>query len=262
MTDLEKVLGKTGARKFWDKVWGNVKILTGDVAYNTKGDLQTQINAVADTASTAKTTADAAKTAAEDAKVAAGEIVTDTTDKFDSTKDYAVGDYVIYDNKAWKFTTVHPAGAWDESHVEQTNILAEIAAQNKNFGNLTFAQDADGNWGYKVGGADPVIPFKQSIEIRHNFYNAEDSGSRTLTYNIPDGKDGYMILWQDYISTKSESICSVSGAKLISNKDGIYHMQYDRQAMQIYTFTGGATIKITRGTYSNGISGVYVIILY
>ena len=133
MTDLEKVLGKTGARKFWDKVWGNVKILTGDVAYNTKGDLQTQINAVADTASTAKTTADAAKTAAEDAKVAAGEIVTDTTDKFDSTKDYAVGDYVIYDNKAWKFTTVHPAGAWDESHVEQTNILAEIAAQNKNF---------------------------------------------------------------------------------------------------------------------------------
>ena len=133
MTDLEKVLGKTGARKFWNKVLGNVKILTGDVAYNTKGDLQTQINAVADTASTAKTTADAAKTAAEDAKVAAGEIVTDTTDKFDSTKDYAVGDYVIYDNKAWKFTTVHPAGAWDESHVEQTNILAEIAAQNKNF---------------------------------------------------------------------------------------------------------------------------------
>ena len=136
MTDLEKVLGKTGARKFWDNVWRNVKILIGDVAYNTKGDLQTQINAVADTASTAKTTADAAKTAAEDAKVAAGEIVTDTTDKFDSTKDYAVGDYVIYDNKAWKFTTVHPAGAWDESHVEQTNILAEIAAQNKNFAEL------------------------------------------------------------------------------------------------------------------------------
>lgn len=143
MTDLEKVLGKTGARKFWDKVWGNVKILTGDVAYNTKGDLQTQINAVADTASTAKTTADAAKTAAEDAKVAAGEIVTDTTDKFDSTKDYAVGDYVIYDNKAWKFTTVHPAGAWDESHVEQTNILAEIAAQNKNLkvdGDMTIGE--------------------------------------------------------------------------------------------------------------------------
>ena len=36
--------------------------------------------------------------------------------------------------------------------------------QNKNFGNLTFAQDADGNWGYKVGGAGSVIPFK-SLDI-------------------------------------------------------------------------------------------------
>ena len=164
MTDLEKVLGKTGARKFWDKVWGNVKILTGDVAYNTKGDLQTQINAVADTASTAKTTADAAKTAAEDAKVAAGEIVTDTTDKFDSTKDYAVGDYVIYDNKAWKFTTVHPAGAWDESHVEQTNILAEIAAQNKNFAELTakiLSYDELARW----------TSTTQSIETTHRISN-------------------------------------------------------------------------------------------
>ena len=29
---------------------------------------------------------------------------------------------------------------------------------------MTFAQDADGNWGYKVGGADPVIPFGGSLE--------------------------------------------------------------------------------------------------
>ena len=186
MTDFEKVLGKTGARKFWDKVWRNVKILTGDVAYNTKGDLQTQINAVADTASTAKTTADAAKTAAEDAKVAAGEIVTDTTDKFDSTKDYAVGDYVIYDNKAWKFTTVHPAGAWDESHVEQTNILAEIAAQNKNFGGLTFAKNASGAWGYKVGGAGSVIPFK-SLDIVY-VGAITSSGSINVTSKCPNYK--------------------------------------------------------------------------
>ena len=203
MTDLEKVLGKTGARKFWDNVWRNVKILTGDVAYNTKGDLQTQINAVADTASTAKTTADAAKTAAEDAKVAAGEIVTDTTDKFDSTKDYAVGDYVIYDNKAWKFTTVHPAGAWDESHVEQTNILAEIAAQNKNLGDLTFAQDADGNWGYKVGGADPVIPFGGSLEP----LVLEASQSYTAD------QSGYVLAFGASANANGSNLCSVTITK-------------------------------------------------
>lgn len=142
-------------------------------------------------------------------------------------------------------------------------IDTAIAEQNKNFGNLTFAQDADGNWGYKVGGADPVIPFKQkqSIEVRTNYYSPQGSGGYHLSYKIPNGKDGYLILWQDYVSTKSESICSVSGATRISNRDGIYNMQYDRQAMQIYSFTGGTTIGISRGGYTEP-SGVYVIILY
>ena len=56
-----------------------------------------------------------------------------TGDAFDPERDYEVGDYTIYDNTVWKFTTAHPAGEWDESHVEKTRILAEIAEQNKNF---------------------------------------------------------------------------------------------------------------------------------
>lgn len=30
---------------------------------------------------------------------------------------------------------------------------------SSDLGSLSFAKDKDGNWGYKVGGADPVIPF-------------------------------------------------------------------------------------------------------
>lgn len=56
-----------------------------------------------------------------------------TGDAFDPGRDYEVGDYTIYDNTVWKFTTAHPAGKWDESHVEKTRILVEIAEQNKNF---------------------------------------------------------------------------------------------------------------------------------
>ena len=33
---------------------------------------------------------------------------------------------------------------------------------SNNMGGLTFAQDSDGNWGYRIGGADPVVPFKSS----------------------------------------------------------------------------------------------------
>ena len=60
-----------------------------------------------------------------------------TGDAFDPGRDYEAGDYTIYDNTVWKFTTAHPAGEWDESHVEKTRILVEIAEQNKNFEALT-----------------------------------------------------------------------------------------------------------------------------
>lgn len=49
----------------------------------------------------------------------------DIGDEFNPEVDYAVGDYAIYNNKVWKFTTAHPAGAWDESHVKRTTILSE-----------------------------------------------------------------------------------------------------------------------------------------
>ena len=34
---------------------------------------------------------------------------------------------------------------------------------------LTFGQDDDGNWGYKIGGADPVVPFKSSKFVTGGF---------------------------------------------------------------------------------------------
>ena len=32
-------------------------------------------------------------------------------------------------------------------------------------GGLAFAQDTEGNWGYKIGGADTVTPFKSGITL-------------------------------------------------------------------------------------------------
>lgn len=65
----------------------------------------------------------------------------DMGDEFNPEVDYAVGDYTIRNNKVWKFTTAHPAGAWDESHVKATKILSEareltekILAETVDFG--------------------------------------------------------------------------------------------------------------------------------
>ena len=95
------------------------------------------------------------------AKMGSDDII---SEEFSVTKPYEVGNYAIYNNKMYKFTTAHPAGAWNAAHVTATTVAAELAAQNKNFGGLTFAQNASGAWGYKVGGAGSVIPFK-SLDI-------------------------------------------------------------------------------------------------
>lgn len=56
---------------------------------------------------------------------AVNQVYDDMGDEFNPEVDYAVGDYAIRNNKVWKFTTAHPAGAWDESHVKATKILSE-----------------------------------------------------------------------------------------------------------------------------------------
>lgn len=54
------------------------------------------------------------------------------TNEFSSSAAYAVGDLVNYQGNLYRFTTAHPAGSWDASHVEQTTVDAEIKAINNN----------------------------------------------------------------------------------------------------------------------------------
>lgn len=106
--------------------------------------------------------------------------------EFDPDKDYEIGDLTLQYNKAWKFKVKHLAGAWDESQMEETDVLTELATQNKNFGGLTFAQNASGAWGYKVGGAGSVIPFK-SLDIVY-VGAITSSGSINVTSKCPNYK--------------------------------------------------------------------------
>lgn len=45
---------------------------------------------------------------------------------FDATKNYAVGDYCIYNDDLYRFTTAHSAGAWNSSHVALISITDEF----------------------------------------------------------------------------------------------------------------------------------------
>lgn len=224
MADLEKVLGKTGAKNFWNKVWSNVKVLTGDVAYKTKGDLQTQVTAAANTASTAKTTADAAKTAAENASKAA------------------------------------------------TTAKETAEAAKTQTGGLTFAQDADGNWGYKVGGADPVIPFKsgtllteasgnEKVDSFSKSFAAQSSASYTSTIN---SVGLYFVIAHteaDTTSTSSSSVTPVSGCTALASYSRGYQASATTASI-IQVHTVPARITMAGSNYRAGkvIGYVYKII--
>lgn len=48
------------------------------------------------------------------------------SDAFSTSKAYAVGDYAIYENTLYKFTSVKTAGAWDATKVQAVTVAGEL----------------------------------------------------------------------------------------------------------------------------------------
>ena len=46
--------------------------------------------------------------------------------QFDETESYAIGDFVMYDGKLYKFLTSHAPGAWNPQEMQQTNLVKEV----------------------------------------------------------------------------------------------------------------------------------------
>ena len=81
-----------------------------------------------------------------------------------------------------------------------------LKAVDSSLGTLSFGQDDNGNWGYRIAGADPVIPFKSGTNFGL-ISLAYKEGTKTFTINTK-GKD---IL---YYST---GVISPSTIKIIKN---------------------------------------------
>ena len=56
------------------------------------------------------------------------------SDEFDSGTSYTTGDYCIYENVLYKFTSDKSAGAWDSGKVAATNIDTELSSLNSSLG--------------------------------------------------------------------------------------------------------------------------------
>ena len=51
----------------------------------------------------------------------------DIADSFDVTKNYSIGEMVLYDGLLYRFTSAHAAGAWNSSHVEAETCVDMIS---------------------------------------------------------------------------------------------------------------------------------------
>ena len=80
-------------------------------------------------------------------------------------------------------------------------------------GGLAFAQDANGNWGFKIGGADPVIPYivvAGNPNVLHYYTMTEE-----------DAAYSYLALFAVTAgSVVSIELSGVSGPSIVCNKPG------------------------------------------
>lgn len=59
-----------------------------------------------------------------------GKLEDNLGDKFSADKDYAVGDYCIYEDVLYKFVADKEAGEWDRTKAEPTKVTAELGTLN------------------------------------------------------------------------------------------------------------------------------------
>ena len=61
-------------------------------------------------------------------------------------------------------------------------------------GGLTFGQDENGNWGYKIGGADTVTPFNRSIPYIVKLSSKYGTGNNAIIRATPEEIEGYELV--------------------------------------------------------------------
>ena len=63
------------------------------------------------------------------------------SDAFSVSRAYAVGEYCIYENHFYKFTSAKSAGAWDSTKVQETTLVSEQSSTNSNLAQKTAIKE-------------------------------------------------------------------------------------------------------------------------
>lgn len=123
------------------------------------------------------------------------------------------------------------------------NAKTNIDALNRDLGGLAFVQDADGNWGYKAGGADTVTPFKTEPFV----YDFSDG-----TFNLSDSSKPYYV--KDYKKLTKQNFhgsCSWSCYAYFHHEDTGDH-EYRNSGGISFTYSSDKGVLTVKRNQTNG----------
>lgn len=107
-----------------------------------------------------------------------------------------------YDNAISDGAAANGVGASQKAVADAYSALNDKLTDS--LGGITFGMDGNGNYGYKIGGADTVTPFKKGLEITEAMNN-DTSGYRNNTLYSATVSDG-----TGYCSISASAIANVS----------------------------------------------------
>lgn len=148
---------------------------------------------------------------------AVNQVYDDMGDEFNPEVDYAVGDYAIRNNKVWKFTTAHPAGAWDESHVKATKILSEVRELTENLTEYVSMKYVS------TGDSDVHIKFKI----------IDTSQLRAYITALITSQSGQPVMLTVSINIENNTIKSWNQITPINNSFGIQSVNIEEGGIQV-----------------------------
>lgn len=122
-------------------------------------------------------------------------------------------------------------------------LMDRVNELNRDLGGLSFAQDSEGNWGYKIGGADPVIPFKTEPLV----YDFSDG-----TFNLSDSSKPYYV--KDYKKLTKQNFhgsCSWSCYEYFHHTDTADHEHRNSGGIS-FTYSSDTGILTVKRNQTNG----------
>ena len=128
--------------------------------------------------------------------------------EFSTSTSYTIGQYVIYEQKLYKFIADHTAGAWNSAHVEQkklANVVSDLSNVVDEFGITIQTTDWSNSSPYTYTYTDARILQQSSVDVAYT-NNSTDTTAFWIDYEVPVGGGG-IVFTADDKPTGSIGVC-------------------------------------------------------